>query len=234
MTELSVVIPCWHDEQPLQLLLEQLSACATQVPALEVIVVDGAASEYCRELCVTYGAQWLPASPNRGEQLRMGAAQAQGEVLWFLHADAQMQGNPLPLLMAAVKQGAVGGYFRFRFSGESSWRVRLFEQLVSWRNRLGTPYGDQGLFAQRSAYFAAGQHAPWPLFEEVPLVKNLRAAGRFQQIDNGLLISPRRWQRDGWWRRALRNRVLVLGYWLGVSPERLARWYSGQSGKKVG
>lgn len=234
MCELSVVIPCWHDEQPLQQLLEQLRACATPTTALEVVVVDGARSEHCRELCTTYGAHWLPASPNRGEQLRMGAEHAQGEVLWFLHADAELQGNPLPLLMTAIKHGAVGGYFRFRFSGESSWQMRLFEQLVSWRNRLGTPYGDQGLFALRSSYFAVGQHAPWPLFEEVPLVKHLRAAGRFQQIDNGLLISPRRWQRDGWWRRALRNRVLVLGYWLGVSPERLARWYSGQSGKKVG
>ena len=35
----------------------------------------------------------------------------------------------------------------------------------------------------------------------------------------------RRWERDGWLRRSASNVVLLSLYFLGVSPERLARWY---------
>jgi hypothetical protein len=38
-------------------------------------------------------------------------------------------------------------------------------------------------------------------------------------------VSPRRWERDGWIRRSLMNRLLALGFALGVAPDRLARMY---------
>lgn len=225
----SVVIPCFHDETALEQLLGQLQQ-ATQHDGhpLQIIVVDAAQSERCRTLCQRHGALWAPAAPCRGEQLRQGAALAAHDILWFLHADAELQGRPLAALGHAITGGAVGGYFAFRFSGRPGWRGRLLERLVAWRNRVGVPYGDQGLFARRSAYFAAGQHAPWPLFEEVPLVEGLRKHGDFRRIERGLLVSPRRWQRDGWWRRSARNRLLALGFALGIAPQRLARLYAGQ------
>lgn len=218
----SVIIPCWRDEAPLARLLAQLAQCA---PPLQVIVVDGAQSEACRTLCERYGAQWLAARPCRGEQLRQGAQLARHAVLWFLHADAQLQGDPLAMLRSALAAGAVGGYFAFRFAGAPPWQGRVLAWLVNLRTRFGTPYGDQGLFALRRAYFAAGEHAPWPLFEEVRLVRGLRKLGAFRRLGAGVLVDPRRWQRDGWWRRSLRNRLLVLGYALGVPVERLARLY---------
>src|SRR3990167_4813019 len=107
----------------------------------------------------------------------------------------------------------------------SCWATRVLEQLIGWRNRFGTPYGDQGLFVERSAYLACGQHSPWPLFEEVDLVNNLRGLGDFQRIEHGLLVDPRRWQRDGWWCRSLSNRLLALAHACGVSAFTLARLY---------
>lgn len=225
----SVIIPCFHDEAVLERLLDQLRhAAQDDGQPLQLIVVDAARSERCRSACRTHGALWLPATPCRGEQLRQGAALAEHEILWFLHADAELDGQPLVALSQAIADGAAGGYFAFRFSGQPSWQGRLLEHLVSWRNQVGVPYGDQGLFVRRSAYFAVGQHAPWPLFEEVPLVEELREYGDFRRIDRGLRVSPRRWQRDGWWRRSLRNRLLALGFALGIAPQRLARLYAGR------
>ena len=45
--------------------------------------------------------------------------------------------------------------------------------------------------------------------------------------DQGLLISRRfyEYKRDGWWARPLKNLWLLAQYFLGVSPERLARRY---------
>ena len=232
---ISVIIPCLHDEADLQRLLHQLQLAARIFGRpLQIIVVDAARSERCRALCLEHGACWSPAAPCRGEQLRQGAALAGNDILWFLHADAVLDGQPLPALHRAVSGGAVGGYFAFRFAGAAGWQARLLERGVNWRTRLGVPYGDQGLFARRDAYFAAGQHAPWPLFEEAPLVHGLRALGEFRRLDQGLEISPRRWQRDGWWRRTLRNRLLALGFALGIPPRRLARWYAVRTAPAMG
>jgi hypothetical protein len=38
-------------------------------------------------------------------------------------------------------------------------------------------------------------------------------------------VSPRRWERDGWIRRTVGNRLLALGHALGIPPHRLARRY---------
>jgi hypothetical protein len=77
----------------------------------------------------------------------------------------------------------------------------------------------------KQAYIKAGGHAPWPLFEEVPLVKNLRKSGHFMALASPLLVDPRRWQRDGWWRRTWENRKLALAFARGHSPHALAAQY---------
>lgn len=225
-TPISVIVPCWRDEAVLGPLLAQLHRLAqASRQVLQIIVVDAARSQSCREICLRHGAQWLPASPCRGEQLRQGAGHARHSILWFLHADAQLRGNPLPELRAAICAGAVAGYFTFRFAGPACWQSRSLERLIGWRNHFGVPYGDQGLFVEASAYRACGQHSPWPLFEEVELVKCLRQIGRVVRLDQGVQVDPRRWQRDGWWRRSLRNRLLALGYAVGLPPSRLAELY---------
>lgn len=226
--EVSVIIPCWKDEAQLERLLTELRQAETEDAAsVQIIVVDAASSESCKLLCQRFSALWSPATPSRGEQLRQGAALAEHPVFWFLHADAHLERHALAGIRRVVDAGADGGYFAFRFIDTHDWQGRLIECLVGWRNRIGVPYGDQGIFARRDAYFQAGQHAAWPLFEEVPLVKGLRRQGLFCRVESGLRVSARRWKRDGWWRRSLRNRLLALGFMLNVSPFRLAKLYSG-------
>jgi hypothetical protein len=124
----------------------------------------------------------------------------------------------------AIDSGAVGGYFRFRFCGVRRWYKALLEHAIHLRSHWGVPYGEQGIFATREFFDVCGGFAATPLFEEVPLVKALRRQGRFDALPIPIGVSERRWERDGWWRRALGNRLLALGYMMGVSPARLARW----------
>jgi len=220
--EISIVIPTLADDATLASLLRRIRAWPRR--PREIVVVDGDSCATTRALCERHQAVWLPSVHGRGVQLMKGAAHAHGSTLWFLRADCEPHPDSLTAIAIAVDSGAVGGYFRFRFTGQRRWYKTLFEIAIRLRCRWGVPYGDQGLFAERESFDVCGGFAPMPLFEEVPLVKALRRQGRFQALPLTIGVSERRWERDGWLRRALANRLLALGYMVGLSPARLARW----------
>lgn len=220
---ISIIIPVLGDEEALARLLPTLRGWGH--PGVEIIVADGAGSPSCRALAERYAAVHLATRPGRGHQLHAGATAAAGGILWFLHADATPAPDSLPLIQAHIRRGAWGGHFRFRFDGPATPLKPLLAALINLRVRFGIPYGDQGLFATRDAYLATGGFPDWPLFEEVPVVRALRARGGFAALDGTIGVSPRRWERDGWLRRSLWNRLLAAGFSLGIPPDRLARRY---------
>jgi hypothetical protein len=64
--------------------------------------------------------------------------------------------------------------------------------------------------------------------EDVDFVRRLRRRGRLARADVPAITSARRWERDGWLRRTLENWILILLYFAGQPPERLARRYHRQ------
>lgn len=221
--KVSVVIPVYRDLQALARVLEALAALDPR-PA-EVIVVDGGSDHEIEALCADAGCRYLASRACRGEQMDRGARAAANEILWFLHADNMPRPHSIAVIRAHMGPGRVGGWFRFVFEGERCWQARFLALLINLRARVGTPYGDQGLFMHRDAYRQAGGFPPRALFEEPPLVKRLRKSGRFAPVGAALGVSARRWKRDGWFRRSLRNRLLAVRYMLRRSPDELARDY---------
>ena len=221
---IAVVIAVLDDTPQLRALIERIRSWSEQ-PG-EIIVVSAAPDPDLSALCASQGCRYLESTRCRGAQLDRGARSAQAPVLWFLHADAQPHPSSLGDIALALAQGAEGGHFRFKFAGASSWRKALIERLVQLRVRLrGIPYGDQGFFVRRDVYLRCGGFAHQPLFEEVALVKKLRARRRFRRLDTPIGVSPRRWERDGWIRRSLENRRLAIRYMLGAPAEQLALRY---------
>ena len=220
--EISIVIPTLGEDAALAALLKRIRTWPRK--PREVIVVDGASRAETRSMCERQQATWLPSVHGRGVQLMKGAAQARGSTLWFLRADSEPHPESLSAIAVAIDSGAVGGYFRFRFLGPRRWYKPVLENAIRLRSRWGVPYGDQGIFATREFFDVCGGFAATPLFEEVPLVNALRRQGRFDALPLPMGVSEQRWERDGWWRRLLGNRLLAIGYVLGVSPARLARW----------
>jgi rSAM/selenodomain-associated transferase 2 len=219
----SVVIPVLDDLGPLTQTLEEFRSAKTRPD--EIIIIDGGSDADCASLALQHHCVYLRTRPGRGYQLHAGARCASGDIIWFLHADAHPPVAAIDLIRDQVVAGAVGGYFRFRFAGTQTWYKRLLAWFINVRTRFGVPYGDQGLFIRKSCYAATGGFPDAPLFEEVALVKGARSGGRFVEINAQIAVSPRRWEQDGWLRRTVANRLLALGYILGVSPKTLARRY---------
>lgn len=229
--KISLVLPVLDDADALQGLLEGVRLFREQ--PFEIIVADASGEDGCRKVCEDFGCIRVQTRAGRGHQLHAGAMRATGDAIWFLHADAAPPGDAIARIRDHLAAGNVGGFFRFGFAGPDAWRKSLLSVLINLRCRFGIPYGDQGLFIDRAAYVEMGGFDDAPLFEEVRFVRAARKAGSFTEVDATIAVSPRRWERDGWFRRTLHNRWLAFGHMVGVSPERLARRYRRPADKRT-
>ncbi len=227
----SLIIPVKGDAVALEDLLRDLSAeIGAAAETVEIIVsaatpVDAALSRV-RERDTN--VIWVESAPGRGTQLNAGAVRATGNWLWFVHADSRA---PLGWLAAFRgmdrDQSLAGGSFAFALDS-AAWQARLLERAVALRVRwFNLPYGDQGLFVRRHIFESLGGFAPLPLMEDVEFVGRLTRSGQLRHLTLRLTTSARRWEREGWLRRSVRNLTTLTLYVLGVSPERLARRYYG-------
>jgi rSAM/selenodomain-associated transferase 2 len=214
---LSVVIPALNASRSLR---ETLASVAE---ADEAVVADGGSADATPELAASLGARVVQAQRGRGSQLAAGVAAAQGDWLLLLHADTRL---------AAGWQTAIGAHMAAspgragycRFSLDSDDRLaRRFERLVAWRcQMLALPYGDQGLLIHRDLLHEIGGIRPLPLMEDVDLVRRL-GRRRLAPLDVAAITSAEKWQRDGWYRRSLRNLLCLTLYFAGVPPRLIAR-----------
>ncbi len=115
MSTLSIVIPAYNEEGAIQAVLDRMRAVA---PALreaglrewEIIVVDDGSRDRTAEIVAAYPEVRLirhPVNRGYGAALKTGFAQARGEWLAFLDADATYPPESLPeLYRIACAQGA--------------------------------------------------------------------------------------------------------------------------------
>lgn len=238
----SIVVPVLRDAPELERLLDALAGqgaagVAGSDPSSELIVAngDGADPDVAALRRRFPGVRWTASDPGRGRQLNAGARLASGEWLLFLHADTCPEpGWRAGIARAAQDPRVVGGALRFTLRSNAR-AARFVERGVAWRVRwMGLPYGDQGIFVRRAVFEQVGGCRPLPLMEDVDLVRRLRRRGRMVHLRTPILVSPRRWDRDGWLRRTASNLLLLVLYCAGVSPDRLARFYYGAPRRPAG
>lgn len=217
----TIVVPVLADAEVAGQLLAQLPPD----PDVEVVVVDGGHDERLARVALEHPhVRLLHATPGRAHQMNVGAKDAAGEWLLFLHADSELPSGWQQAL-AGIHQAVIGGWFRFALD-DTAWQARVIERLVRWRvRRLRLPYGDQGLFVRREMFRMLGGFRELPLLEDVEFVRRLVRSGPVRELALPLRTSARRWRRDGWFRRSSMNLTIVALYFAGVSPARLARWY---------
>jgi rSAM/selenodomain-associated transferase 2 len=221
---ISVVIPALDEEAGIA-----AAVASVRDEADEVIVADGGSSDRTRERARAAGAAVLDVPRGRGAQLQHGAQTARGDWLVFLHADTRLEAGWARAL-AAVPPASPGGAFRLAIDSPRRG-YRVIEMGARLRSRLlRLPYGDQALFARRTAYETIGGFRPLPLMEDVDFVRRLARLGPLTLPACRAVTSARRWEQAGILRRSLTNwRVLAL-YALGQPPERLARVYDRSAG----
>ncbi|MBI3812364.1 MAG: TIGR04283 family arsenosugar biosynthesis glycosyltransferase [Nitrospirae bacterium] len=219
---LSIIIPTLNEAA----VIEKTLAALPRAGGIERIVVDGGSSDGTADLAKRHLDMVLMTEAGRGRQMNAGAREARGDILLFLHADAQLsQGAPAAVSTALENPAVVGGAFRLAIDSLRP-DLRMVARIANLRTRVtGVPYGDQGIFVRRSVFERLGGYPEWPLLEDLEFGRRLKAAGKVVFLSQSVTVSSRRWDREGVGYATLRNQIFVLLYFLGVSPMRLARWY---------
>lgn len=191
---ISVIIPTLNESGRLPALLACLLRCATEH---EVIVCDGGSSDNTVGIAEAHGALVVTAKIGRGNQLAAGARHARGDVLFFLHADSELDPRCLAEieLLFKARPDVVGGNFRVEYI-DSSMYCRAVEWLCQALRIVGIYYGDSGIFVRRSAYEAIGGFRLLAIMEDFDFVRRLERFGKTQCIKKvPIRSSTRRFKR---------------------------------------
>ena len=120
---------------------------------------------------------------------------------------------------------AVGGNFSIRFDGHRR-AARFLTWLYPQLRRLGLCYGDSAIFVRASTYKQVGGFQPFPIFEDLDLVRRLRKRGRLVHLRATVLTSSRRFEGRSFTLTFTRWAILQALYWAGVHPRILSRLYA--------
>jgi uncharacterized protein len=214
---LSVIVPVLNEAQTLE---------QWQKPEGEWIMVDGGSQDETIALAENLGVRIIGAKPGRANQMNWGAAIAHSDILLFLHVDTRLPDDFLAQIQQTLAQpGVVAGAFELAIAGDLPG-LRWVEWGVRWRSHsLQLPYGDQGIFLKAETFWQLGGFADLPIMEDFELIKRLQKLGEVAIAPAAVTTSARRWEKLGVFRTTLVNQLVIAAYYLGVSGDRMARFY---------
>ncbi len=219
-SNISIIIPTLNEAENLPALKALTNLVA------EIIVVDGGSSDASVQIAKDLGFTVLTSDKGRGVQLNLGAEKASSALLLFLHADTLLPSDFPDLAWECLAdQATILGSFSLQLDTKNLL-LRTLCAGANLRSRyLQLPYGDQAFFLRRHDFHALGGFPEIPIMEDYVFVKQAKKQGRVRTLPQTVTTSARRWQALGPILTTVINQLMILGYCLGVSPEKLASFY---------
>lgn len=219
---ISVVIPAINEAAS----IERAVKSSREAGFDEVIVADGGSEDETPSIAARCGASVVHGARGRAVQQNLGAQHATGDVLLFLHADNWLAPEAGQQVRDCLGDSQVlGGAFQQRIEAEG-FLYRLLERGNAARvRRRGMAYGDQAIFMRRETFDLLGSFSEVQIMEDLLLMRAFRKLASPKLLPGPLYVHPRRWQQRGVVLQTLRNWSLRCGEALGVSPDKLAKFY---------
>jgi rSAM/selenodomain-associated transferase 2 len=233
VNRISLIIPVLNEAEALKALLPYLREHAQTGALHEIIVVDGGSTDPSAAIAEAHGARVIRSQAGRAWQMNAGARQAQGDILYFLHADTFPPAGYDRLILQAMAPRPVAGCFRLAFD-----QPGYFLGFFAWFTRLNWPIcrgGDQSLFLPARWFEELGGfNEAYRVYEDNELTGRLYRHFEFRVLPESVTTSARRYREVGMLRLQYHFAVIHLKKWLGSSPEALYRYYQKKIARGAG
>ena len=221
---LSIILPVLNEAAQIETRLNALTPLRDA--GTQIILADGGSTDDTAAIAAPHCDAVVLAPSGRASQMNAGAAQANGGVLLFLHADTRLPEDAMQLVLKGLARScAAWGRFDVTIEGRSRW-LPLIAALMNLRSRLtGVATGDQAFFIRREVFDALGGFPDIALMEDVAMSRSLKSVSAPLCLRAKVVTSGRRWDQNGALRTILLMWRLRLAFWLGSRPDDLARLY---------
>ena len=222
--KVSVIIPTLNEESNIARLVKRMFEGGGN-ELLEVIVVDSGSTDKTVALAKSEGAKILLSKKRRrASQMNMGAAAAKGDVFYFVHGDTLPPINYMENIQEALSCKYPVGCFWFKF--DSPKKIFIFHNYMTHLDKIWCRGGDQSLFVTRAVFEELGGYRDdFMIMEEYDFIAKAQQKYKFKIIPNEVLVSPRKYEANGYLRVQLANTTVFTMYRLGFSQEKLAKTY---------
>ena len=244
MAEVSIIIPTLNEGECLARSLKHLTIL--DPPAQEIIIVDGGSTDntvgIAQQLAKQQANITLLHSPqsSRPVQMNLGAQQASGDILCFLHGDTLVPDDVIAVIATTLANPKIaGGGFISLMTGETTrWGTSfhnslktyyaplLFRPRLFFQKGLRVLFGDQAMFCRKQDFEDCGRFdESLALMEDADLCLRLNQEGKIKQINRIVQSSDRRVAK---WGPLKANFIyLMIGFlWgIGISADRLRQFY---------
>ena len=220
--QFSIIVPVFNEAPLIRPFLQHLRERA---PEAEIIVADGGSSDRTQDLAAGLCDEIAVSKRNRAAQMNLGARAATGDVLWFVHVDAEVPKECLPEIARILDDGTVaGGYFRIHLPTDPIYRITdTFAHYAGMLLRMRC--GDHGIFCRRTAFVDIGRFPTVPLMEDVEFFRRLHRSGHVVHSEKRIVVSPRRYEAIGPARLTCAYGLIATLYVCNVPLSVLARIY---------
>lgn len=224
--DFSIVIPVLNETEQINPHIEHIRN-QNFGHLFEIIVVDGDRQGSTVKVIEDKDVTTVTVEKGRGRQMNAGAAIARGEILIFLHADTKLPDMALEKISRVLEdEKYVAGAFDLRIDSDR-FALKYISARASFRSRsTRIPYGDQAIFIRKKYFDKIGRFKDIPLMEDVDLMRRIKTDGKkICILPDKVTTSARRWERNGVFRTTLKNKILIILFYLGVKPDILAKYY---------
>ena len=197
-----------------------------------MIVVDGKSSDGTYETIKEKFPDvmcYQTAFPERSLQMNMGASKSKSDVLIFAHIDMKLPLNAIEMIREKVQKGFIGGGFKKSYN-PSSWLLRAYIYLLNqfYLKRMHCLVGTNAIFVTRSIFERMKGFSEVAFLEDMIFSECLNKQGGVAIVDEPVIVSSRKYFKNGVIKQILRNIRVVLGYkLLHESPVKLREIYQG-------
>jgi len=219
---ISIIVPVYNEEK---ILSQNLAFFKSLAQRTELIFVDGGSVDKSVEIASSYG-KVLSSPKGRSVQMNFGAYSAEGKVLLFLHADTTISTDSLlSIEKKVINNGFIGGCLTQKIT-KRGFIYRFIEKFGNTRARITKVfYGDQGIFVRKDIFLKIGGFPEVPIMEDVLFTKRLRKIGKTVVLPDKIVVSLRRWQKEGIARTVFLYSFMNLLFYLKVPMHKIKLLY---------